>query len=580
MSTMIYYDGDCPFCSKYVQLTRLRASVGPVELVDLRQDDAARERFSEQGLNPDQGMIVQTPGGVFHGADAMHAISAMSSASGLMNRLAALIFGNKFLAQSLYPVLRAGRNATLFAMGRAPMGQSNAAESALYTLFARFFGLFVVLHVLYYFFRATPVGFEPTSIPLLILGFGLVVTPDSRRFFVATLLMLAVDGWLHAPVHSNHTILLNFLIFTFLAGGLWHLLRGASWDQYFASVRPAGRVLLLIMYTFGIFHKINSDFLNPVTSCAVALWREMPPPLVWIDTLPMHYLAIYGTFAVEGAIMLMLILPRWRHWGICFGVGFHAMLALSGYAMYPVFTTLAIVLHILFVPADVALRIVGSDVYQRLDSFLRRPAGVAFLLCAAALIAGFAMHRDYRMVALVWLLLAAWPLTIIAVKGYDRRTDDERDPQLWSPTLALNIIPILFFLNCVGPYFGFKTAQTMNMFSNLRLEGGVSNHLVIPRTLGGLSYLEDVVYLTDARGAPALEQAAQAPDVGYVYYQFLDMLDHAPGDAQVAFMRGTEPVALTPVSDILVRDGAMLHPKWIRKIIHFLPVRAQNPLPC
>ena len=580
MSTMIYYDGDCPFCSKYVQLTRLRASAGPVSLVDLRQDHSARKRFTDQGIDPDQGMVVQTEGGLFHGADAMHVISAMSSKSGIVNRAAAMMFKNKLLANTVYPFLRAGRNATLFLMGRAAMRADDAAESALFNLFARFFGLFLLLHVLYNFFRAAPDRFEPTSIPLLILGMALVVVPASRPVFVAALLTVAADSWLHAPVYSNHTMLLNVLVFTFLVGGAWHMLRGSSFVQYFAAVRPVGCALLLTMYTFGIFHKINSDFLNPVSSCAVALWREMPPPLVWFDTPLIHTLAIYGTFAVEGVIMLMLIVPRWRHWGICFGVGFHALLALSGFAMYPVFTTLAIMLHILFVPPQVALRITGSAAYLRLDAFLRRPAGIAFVLTAIGVIGVYAKTADYGMVAFVWLLLAAWPLALVALKGYNRTTDEQQAAHLWSPTLALNIIPLLFFLNCAAPYFGLKTAQTMNMFSNLRLENGESNHLVFTRTIGPFSYLDDVAFITEATGAPKLQQIAAYPGTGYVYYHLLDMLERAPHGAQIAYTLGDTTTPLMPVADILARDGDMLHPQWMRKFFHFLPVELGTPRPC
>jgi hypothetical protein len=513
-------------------------------------------------------MIVETSGGIFHGADAIHAISAMSSGVGLLNRMSAAVFSNKTLASIFYPVLRAGRNATLFLLGAKSIRAPDDAESASYELFARVFGLFMLLHVFYNLYRGSVGSFEPTSIPLLVFGLGLVVKPEMRTIFVASVITLAIDGWRHAPVFSNHTMLLNFLLLAFLCAGAWHLLRGSSWARYFADVRPIGRMLLLIMYTFGIFHKINSGFLDPLTSCAVALWQEMPPPLVWIDTVPMHYLAIYGTFAVEGIIMLMLVVPRWRHWGICAGMAFHSLLALSGFAMYPVFTTLAIALHIMFVSPDVALRITRSDPFQRLDSFLRRPAGVAFLLVALGLIATYAAVGDYRMVAFVWLMVAAWPLAIVAFMGTGPSNADKSGPQLWSGPVLLNMIPILFFINCASPYLGIKTAQSMNMFSNLRVEGGVNNHLLINKPLISPSYIEDVVYLADAQGS-------QISDKGHVYYQFLNVLETLPPETKVSFVRGDEVVSLAPVSEVLARDGEMLHSTWTRKFLHFLTVKPE-----
>ena len=85
MATRIYYDGDCPFCSNYVQFLRLREASGPVEIIDLRKDLAALKRFQQEGLNPDKGMIVETPSGTFHGADAMNILSMMSTGIGWLN---------------------------------------------------------------------------------------------------------------------------------------------------------------------------------------------------------------------------------------------------------------------------------------------------------------------------------------------------------------------------------------------------------------------------------------------------------------------------------------------------------------
>ncbi|MFT5932039.1 MAG: putative DCC family thiol-disulfide oxidoreductase YuxK, partial [Hyphomonas sp.] len=39
--TFIVYDGDCPFCSEYVKLLRLRDAIGPVSLVNAREDHPA-----------------------------------------------------------------------------------------------------------------------------------------------------------------------------------------------------------------------------------------------------------------------------------------------------------------------------------------------------------------------------------------------------------------------------------------------------------------------------------------------------------------------------------------------------------
>jgi len=465
-------------------------------------------------------------------------------------------------------------------LGRNPIGMRDQGEAALFEIFARFLGVLAVLHALIYYFRFAAFDLKLTSVVLLLCGLILIFLPGARRIFVVCVFAFLIDAWLQAPIYSNHTILKNFLILTIVLAGALHILKGSSWDRFFQDFRPVGQTLLMIMYIFGIFHKINTDFLNPETSCAVALWREMPPPLVWIDNAPMHYLAIYGTFIAEGAIMLMLIVPRWRHFGICAGICFHSILALSGYAMYPAFSTLSIVLHTLFISPAAALQILQSEAWKYFESRLKTYIGAFFLLASFVLIGLFALLRDYNMVALVWLALVAWPLAIIMLKGQLQGADNDQGRYFWSPLKLLNAVALLFFLNAASPYMGLKTAQSMNMFANLRLEGGISNHLVFSGAPGPFKYLEDLVIVDAAENAPRLEWIAQQEDLALVYYHFLSVLSEQGPGAEVAYSRGGITYSLTPATHILEEDGHMLHSDWVRKFFHFRMVDLNLPLPC
>ena len=65
MATLrIIYDGDCPFCSSYVALLRLREQYD-VRLVDARKEPALAAQY---GLDLNEGMIVDLDGKVHHGA--------------------------------------------------------------------------------------------------------------------------------------------------------------------------------------------------------------------------------------------------------------------------------------------------------------------------------------------------------------------------------------------------------------------------------------------------------------------------------------------------------------------------------
>jgi predicted DCC family thiol-disulfide oxidoreductase YuxK len=116
--TQIIYDGDCPFCTAYVRLSRLRESVGPVTLIDARQGGAVVDAARRAGFDLDQGMVLNYAGRSYHGADCLNMIALLSSRSGSFNKMTSTLFRHPTLARVSYPVLRGFRNLTLAALGR------------------------------------------------------------------------------------------------------------------------------------------------------------------------------------------------------------------------------------------------------------------------------------------------------------------------------------------------------------------------------------------------------------------------------------------------------------------------------
>ncbi|MGO7741138.1 DCC1-like thiol-disulfide oxidoreductase family protein, partial [Rhizobium johnstonii] len=53
--TVIVYDGDCPFCSKFVKFQRLRSAIGEVILIDARSDPGLVVAFQSRGMSLDDG---------------------------------------------------------------------------------------------------------------------------------------------------------------------------------------------------------------------------------------------------------------------------------------------------------------------------------------------------------------------------------------------------------------------------------------------------------------------------------------------------------------------------------------------
>ena len=120
----LLYDGECPFCSRYVRHVRLREAIGPIMLANAREHAALLEEVRRLGFDVDTGMVLKLDGNYYHGADCIHALALLTTPSGWFNRLNSLVFKSSTAARVLYPVLRTGRNLTLRLLGRARLQPS------------------------------------------------------------------------------------------------------------------------------------------------------------------------------------------------------------------------------------------------------------------------------------------------------------------------------------------------------------------------------------------------------------------------------------------------------------------------
>ena len=573
MSLTIYYDGECPLCARYSTMLRLERHQD-VSLVDLRQVPEVRQQLLEMGFDLDQGMVVDQDGLRFGGADAVHALALLSSGSDAFNRLNRAVLGNALAARLLYPLLRAGRWLLLLLLGKEFISDDNSG-SYRQTIFAICFALFSVFHFCNY---ATAYGRFPPGWDQLLLLAAAIFTffkPGSSRVLLLLMAASLVSAVIQAPAQSNHTITRNFLLLGYWLSFTLAMLRNRPSREIFGNFVMAGQAVLLVMYFYGIFHKINTDFLNPVTSCAVALWERMPAPLSMIDGWVVDHATIYGTFVVEGAIALMLLIRRWRHLGIAAGMAFHLLLAMSSYAMYIAFTVLTIAMHSLFLSEDAARRIMESQPMALVRSRLQRPIylvlGIVFLLLLGTL----AFRGSYGLASMMAMPLVLPYCWVILRYG----KAEEAAPMRSTGALAVGAITFAAFLaNGAMPYLGLKTAQSLNMFANLRLEQGVSNHLVFSNPPGPFRYLEDVAIVEGQTGDFDMQNSIES-GFGVVYYDVLAFLADNP-DEPLSFTINGRSYRNVSAADMREEIDATLHPAWFRKWFHFQPVQLDRPERC
>ena len=115
------YDGECPVCTYAAHALRIRESVGRLHLVDARtdKDHPLIQRINAEGLDLDEGMVIQFGGRLYHGADALQVMALLGSKYGWFNRATVLLFRSPTLAKLAYPLMRGTRNMLIRLLGVA-----------------------------------------------------------------------------------------------------------------------------------------------------------------------------------------------------------------------------------------------------------------------------------------------------------------------------------------------------------------------------------------------------------------------------------------------------------------------------
>jgi predicted DCC family thiol-disulfide oxidoreductase YuxK len=109
----IVYDGDCPFCSRYVKLLKLRDTIGPVELIDARDANPVVQTINAAGIDLDSGFVFIFAGRCYHAEEAIHRLALLTTPVGLFNRTTVAVFRSPVASKIFYPVLLFGRNMVL-----------------------------------------------------------------------------------------------------------------------------------------------------------------------------------------------------------------------------------------------------------------------------------------------------------------------------------------------------------------------------------------------------------------------------------------------------------------------------------
>lgn len=354
---------------------------------------------------------------------------------------------------------------------------------------------------------------------LVVAATALAIDPRRRSFRVGFALAVVVSFVSETPTTSNHWTLAALV-------ALAVLVDGSAWGGRF---RATPGVVLVVVYGFSAFAKLNTAFFDPAVSCAVVL-TDSALGLVGLGVDPSSPIAValpWLAAGMEGLIFVLLLVPRTRRVGAVVGMAFHLLLVLDLPNRFYDFTGVLIPLFLLVAGTADAVdlevrRLVRGRRWVVVGGAVG--AGVVALLAVESPGPVFVVGRA--------LLVVGWFVVMLTVLAVSAKTVSAGRP---APARALPAIAVIVLvlagLNGLTPYLEVKTTFGFNMFSNLRTEAGETNHLIVPATRASPRFddLVEVVETDDTLLGPYIGSGfllpmeslrgytAPRPDVGLVY---------------------------------------------------------------
>ena len=355
----------------------------------------------------------------------------------------------------------------------------------------------------------------------ILAALWLLVRPTSVARFAIMLAAEVVAVGHDLPYVGDHTLIVFVTGVSVLALLGWTLIRSRhlpAAGELFDTIAPFLRVQLIIVYAAAALSKLNTDFLDPQTSCA----GPMSQKIIWFDPTLLSGTwriapSIWATVAIEIALPILLAIPRTRVVGLMLGCAFHVVLALAGNVP---FSALALALYVAFLPAHTGPAL--HSVLLRHRRFRSATRSVAAPIVSVVLfvvgvglwfVAARVLGRDpwswsdglgglARLAIVVMVGLAG--ITFLLVRHRGGAAEYARPPsgqRLGHPILVVAVG--LLIVNAASPYLGLKSEATFTMFSNLRTEQGAWNHILIPESLRVFGFQDRLVTIV-ATDDPAL----------------------------------------------------------------------------
>lgn len=464
----------------------------------------------------------------------------------------------------------------------APATASNAE------LFAALWGVYLLLHEL----KQVPWPEDISSVLVavrvvnVLLGLALICWPHRAQWLAAVSLAHIVSVSIELPAMSNCWLFSGLLSVGILGTLAMTAVRLGRWQvatkEAYQTLSPTLRWSLIVLYLFAALAKYNWDFFDPQQSCAAYLFRIFAQS-ARIENVGnwLGQVSIIGTLVFETGLPILFCFSFGRRYAIVVGLAFHTFLAHNHNLSVYDFNAMLAALYVTFLPPEYvgSLRETADTAWAFQIARNRQWIFLGLVLLSLVIVlatVGTAYERTvlWRYRICLWFILGVM-MTIIAARtlfGRERITGDLIRPFRWPSWLGWLAI-ILISLNGAAPYLGYKTAVAYTMYSNLRTENRLENHLFIPAWLRIGRYQDNLVKI-ESSSAATLSRLAEQGEM--LVLHDLRMLAAEHPEASVNYELNGERRQVSCIGDDPLVGAPPCY--WERKLLFFrtIPTRGQR----
>lgn len=408
----------------------------------------------------------------------------------------------------------------------------------------------------------------------------LIFKPSSLSRFILLIFLQIAQEILILPEKHNHWLFVTIVNMTILSAFVIQVIkektvRSINTHLFLKRFTPFVCLELIILYFFAVFHKLNYDYFDPDVSCGSFFYQTQSTRFSFLPgSCILEVVTIYATIFFEVLIPLLLLNSRSRNLGILVALLFHGIIGFNPTSEFWNFSSVVYAILVLFAPADFA-----SRCFVKKYPISRTVALISLIVAIA--ISVIIKNPQFE----VGFGLALWALYMVScialfihfLRGSRLQVEENKyKEQLFQfHSLFLFIFPLFLFFNGMSPYLGLKTESSFAMFSNLRTEGGRSNHMLMSNSWQMFDFQKDLVEIKSS--SDSYLNGLVEKKLLLTYFDFHKYAQAHP-EMSATYMRNSQLYDLAIVRET---EEFKKQPPWYqRTFLVFRPVSTDSKTSC